>query len=243
MAMKFQYFDGPQKSPEWFQLRIGKITASVLWRWLSVSKKDGVTPLKERLDYEGELMFERKFNRSFEKFVTGPMQDGVTYEPFVRTQYEKIKNVVVQECGAWHNKYFVASPDGMIGKDGLLEVKVLKDNSFTDVLTHGVPDDHWKQIQGQLFAAGRDWCDYVAMNMNTQKLKIIRVFADEEFFKKLEKSLKEPLTVPEMAVDGVYDLVDELPGRGELGQVFEMTITKETLISQSDSNIEQMKGW
>lgn len=215
--MKFEYFGGEQRTPEWYKIRIGKVTASRLGDWLAVSKAKGKegTPLKKRFDYEKELLFERTFNTTFEKFVSQPMLDGVNFEDFARTQYEKICKVVVKPCGAWYNEFFCASPDGAIegGKDnlGLLEIKILKDTKFTEVLTEGVPDEHEKQIQGQLWASGRDWCDYVAVNLHTQKLKIIRVLPDKDFHKHLEMSIQEKLSEHEsFDTKGVYDFVDVL---------------------------------
>jgi predicted phage-related endonuclease len=220
--MKFEYFAGQQRTPEWFELRRGKVTASRLDDWLSVSKaKTGMgKPLKKRLDYEKELLFERQFGVSYENFVSAAMQDGIDFEVFARQQYEKITGNVVREVGCWYNDLFVASPDGAVDPyeikndsyyEGLIEIKVLKDNSFTDVLTDGVPEKHWRQIQGQLWAAGSKWCDYVAINLNTKKMKIIRVEADTEFQEYLELSLNESLVVAEFDGDQLFDFVDALP--------------------------------
>lgn len=220
--MKFEYFGGVQRSPEWFELRRGKITASRLDDWLSVSKaKTGPgKPLKKRLDYEKELLFERQFGVSYENFVSAAMQEGIDFEDFARKQYEKITGNVVREVGCWYNDLFVASPDGAVDPyeiknnsyyEGLIEIKVLKDNSFTEILTSGVPEKHWRQIQGCLWASGAKWSDYVAINLNTKKLKIIRVYPDQEFFEYLELALQESLVIAEFPKEGVFDFVDELP--------------------------------
>jgi len=232
--MKFEYFDGPQRSPEWFTIRRGKIGSSRLVDWLSVSKaKSGAgKPLKARLDYEKELMFERQFGTSFETYVNSAMQDGIDYEDFARLQYEKITGNTCAECGCWYNEYFVASPDRTVSDDGLLEIKILKDNSFTDVLINGVPDKHWKQIQGQLFASGRDWCDYVAVNFNTKKVAIIRVEPDKEFFDYLELALKEELVTETFALTNVHDIQGDIPEGVILG----------ASLDRSDTNLSN-GGW
>lgn len=208
--MKFEYSAAFQRSPEWYKLRIGKVTASRLADWLAVSKRDG-KPLKARSDYEQELMFERTFGVSFENFVSSAMQAGIEFENFAKQEYHKATGNEVEDCGCWFNEYFLASPDGTIGKDGLVEVKILKDNSFTDVLVNGVPENHWKQMQGQLWASGRKWNDYVAANLNAKKIKVIRVLPDKEFFKTLEASVKEPISVEPFSKEGVFDIVDKLP--------------------------------
>ena len=213
--MKFDYFAGEQQSPEWFKIRIGKVTASRLEDWLGVSKRDG-TPLKARLDYERELLFERTFNTTFERFVSGAMQEGMDYEDFARRQYEKITGNTVNIVGAWYNDYFCASPDGDViekGKKkpgGLLEIKWLKDTEFTNVLAEGPQEKYWKQMQGGMWASGRKWCDFAAGNLNSGKIAIIRVKVDPEFHTKVEKSITEELSVKEVFdTKNVYDFVDQ----------------------------------
>lgn len=216
--MNFEYFDGEQRSPEWYALRLGKVTASRLTDWLAVSKAKATAgkPLKARLDYERELLFERKFNTSFETFVSEAMQDGIDYEDYARKQYEQIKEVTVDQLGAWHNEFFVASPDGGVGEDGLIEVKIVKDNSFTDILTTGIPTKWVQQVQGQLWASGRKWCDFIAVNFNTRKIKIIRVLPDLEFHEWVELTIQEEFST-DMSIFDDTDLYDlkELPQEAE----------------------------
>lgn len=237
MAMKFHYSAAPQRSPEWLEIRRGKIGSSDLWRWLSVSKQKGKEgkPLQARLDYEKELMFERQFNTNFEVWVSPAMQEGIDYEDFARKQYELITNSKTTEVGCWYNDYFVASPDRAVGEDGLIEIKILKDNSFAEVMVSGVPDKHWKQIQGQLWATGRKWCDYVALNFNSKKVKIIRVEPDKEFHDYLELAVQEKLVVAEFSTEQLYDIQGELPeGSDGLGGVE---------ADRSDSNLTTVQGW
>lgn len=231
--MKFEYLGAPQKSPEWFKARLGKVTASRLSDWLAVSKaKTGAgKPLKARLDYEKELMFERQFGVSFQTFVTDAMQEGIDYEDFAARQYEEATGNLVDECGCWYNDVFVASPDRTVGDDGLLEIKIVKDNTFTEVLISGVPDKHMKQIQGQLFATGRKWCDYVCLNFNTKQFVIIRVEPDTEFFEYLEIALQEQLVTEPFATTNLHPIKGEIPDGVVLGAA----------LDRSDSNLTG--GW
>lgn len=221
MAMKFQYYAGEQLTKEWFALRLGVPSASRLGDWTAKSKRDG-SPLKARLDYERELMFERTFNVPFERFVSSAMQEGLDYEAFAREEYGKITKTEPQAVGCWYNDHFVASPDGGVADEGLLEIKWLKDSNWTEVLQTKQPlPDHWKQCQGQLFASGRKWVDYVAGNLNTKKLIIVRVLPDKKFFKELEILLKEPLSIKKFDLKGVYDFVDMLPEGADKPQINE----------------------
>jgi hypothetical protein len=251
--MKFEYLGAPQKSPEWFKARLGKVTASRLCDWLAVSKaKTGAgKPLKARLDYEKELMFERQFGVSFSTFVTDAMQEGIDFEDFAAKQYEKLHpEFSVDECGCWFNDYFVASPDRIVLQQvkvehkagepqprdlfvmvGLLEIKIVKDNTFTEVLTSGVPDKHMKQIQGQLFASGAKWCDYVCLNFNTKKFVVIRVEPDKDFFEYLQLALCEQLVTEPFVLDSVFDIQGKIPEGVQMG----------AHVDRSDSNL--IGGW
>jgi predicted phage-related endonuclease len=189
--MTFKYSEAPQRSPEWIEIRTGKVTASRLKDWLATSKSGG-KPLKARLDYEKELAFEREFNVPFERFVTAAMQQGQLMEEFLKRQYEKQFDVIVRPVGCYYSDSFVASPDGEVDGDGLVECKWVYDSSFSDVLTEGAPEAHMLQMQGQLWASGRKWCDYVVGNQHTGKFTVIRVARSEEVIKAIEDSLKDP---------------------------------------------------
>jgi predicted phage-related endonuclease len=187
---KFEYSDVPQRSPEWVEIRVGKVTASRLKDWLAVGKRDG-KPLKARKDYETELAFECQFDVPFTRFITSAMEQGQIMEEFLKREYEKQFEVIVKPVGCYYNNFFVASPDGEIDGDGLLEAKWVYDTAFSDVLVNGVPEDHMLQIQGQLWASGRKWCDYVVGNNNSGHFKVIRVERDEEVIGRIRDSLKD----------------------------------------------------
>ena len=212
-SLVFQYDPTPQRTPGWFATKRGKIGSSRLEDWLATSKAKATLgqPLKARLDYEKELMFERQFGASFNNFVTEAMQDGIDLEDFAAKQYQNITGNSVQEVGCWYNDFFVASPDRIVEEDGLVEVKIVRDSTFVDVLMNGVPSKHQKQIQGQLWASGRAWCDYVCLNLTTKKIAIIRVFPDTEFHEYLVESVQEKLVVEPFKLDTVHDIVGALP--------------------------------
>jgi hypothetical protein len=114
---------------------------------------------------------------------------------------------------------------------GLLEIKIVKDNTFTEVLTSGVPDKHMKQIQGQLFASGAKWCDYVCLNFNTKKFVVIRVEPDKDFFEYLQLALCEQLVTEPFVLDSVFDIQGKIPEGVQMG----------AHVDRSDSNL--IGGW
>lgn len=205
---KFEYSDAPQRSPEWIEIRVGKPSASNLYRWLAVSKRDG-KPLQARKDYEAELAFECAFNVAFTRFVTGAMEAGQIMEEFLKRQYEQKYNVIVRPVGCYYNNYFVASPDGEVDGDGLIECKWVYDKTFADVLANGVPDEHMLQMQGQLWASGKKWCDYVVGNANSQHFKVIRVERDEETISRIRDSLKDGKLDTWVNTDNVFAFTEK----------------------------------
>jgi predicted phage-related endonuclease len=207
---KLEYLDVEQRSPEWFKVRLGRATASRLSDLMARSKKDG-SPLKACTDYQRELWFERKFGVSFNNYVTDAMLEGQIYEQFALQQYKKIKGGIVASCGCYYNDKFVASPDGIVGLYGLLEIKILRDNTFTEVLLSGVPEKHFLQIQGQLMASGAKWCDYVAVNLSTKKISIWRVLPNAETFKAIEEAINAEVVIEEVGTTELYDIQGDIP--------------------------------
>lgn len=205
--MTFKLLDAPQGSPEWVEARVGKVTASRLKDWLAVGVKG--QPLKARADYERELAFEVEFKVPFERFVTNAMLQGQEMEEFLKKQYAQHYDVIVKPVGAYYSESFVASPDGEIGADGLIECKWVYDTTFSEVLTDGVKDDHMLQIQGQLWASNRKWCDYVVGNGHTGKFVVIRVERDEEIIKRIEDSLTDHKLSVWVKSDNVFDFSEQ----------------------------------
>ena len=214
-AKGFYYSDEPQRSPWWIANRIGKIGASDLHRWMAVSKRDG-KPRKARLDLEREIAFEKAFNTPFSMFTTAAMQEGIDNEAFVRSEYESQSGNKVQEVGCFYNDHFVASPDGLIGEDGGLEIKWLQDNSWSEVIATGKPysgssGDHNLQIQGNLYASGRKWWDYVAANPNTGRFIVIRVERDEDIIAGIAESVQDVKHVEPLKTEGVFEFSTSIP--------------------------------
>lgn len=242
----FKYDPTPQRTKGWYDRRLGKRTASRLKDWLKVSKSEKTLgqPLKPRLDYEKELLFEQVFNVSYNNYVSEAMDDGRMLEKFAISQYAKVKNVLVYDVGCWYNDFFAASPDGGIDENGIVEAKVVRDNTFSELivainkvskkgvisgdlfgsdhfpkeLEDGKLGEWWKQMQGQLWASGREWCDFIVINMATKKILVVRVMPDLEFHKWLELSVPEPLIVDRKMFDSknVFDFVDEAPEYTEI---------------------------
>ena len=213
----FQYNGDPQRSPSWIATRVGRVTASRLKDWLAVSKAKKElelpfaerTPLKPRADYEAELAFERTFKVPFSTYQTSAMEQGQAMESVVAVAYARDSKVEVKPAGVFYNDVFAASPDGLVGEDGLLEIKWFYDTAFMDVLVNGVPEDYMFQMQGQLWATGRKWVDFVVGNGNTNMYKVIRVERDEEIIDLIKASLEGGYELPVIDTSNMHEVVPE----------------------------------
>ncbi len=159
--MSVQIFDCEQNSPEWDALRHGCITAS---RFKDVmSKGRGSAPSKTRRTYMLSLAAERLGGASADHYTNSHMERGHLLEPEARKMYAFIKDVDPKLVGFVKNGEIGASPDALIGSDGLLEIKTKLPHLQLDcLLANKVPAEHIKQCQGQLWITQREWLDFVS---------------------------------------------------------------------------------
>jgi len=158
------YTDLIQGSDEWKQLRLGKITASKMKDLLS--KGRGSAPSKMAETYMFELIAERLTGESKPFFENDAMRWGTETEDQARAMYEINEDVIVQEVAFIElNENVGVSPDGLIGEDGMLEIKC--PNTTTQLkraLTGDYSQDYYAQIQMQLWVADRLWCDFLSFD-------------------------------------------------------------------------------
>lgn len=157
--------DCEQGSPDWLQMRVGCCTSSRLNDALA-KLKDPKKESAERRKYRQELAVERLCNRAMEHYVTDAMQHGIDNEPIARAEYELFTNREVRQIGlAMHDsmKWFSASTDGLVGDDGILEIKCLGSLKHLDILlSNEIPEEYHKQMLGGMACADRAWCDFVS---------------------------------------------------------------------------------
>jgi putative phage-type endonuclease len=181
-----------QRTSQWFADRWGKATGSRFADIMATGRNG--QPLASRKNYLAELVIERLTVPPEEDtgYKSEAMQWGIDQEPTARLAYELTTGNEVEEA------YFVkhetleagASPDGYIGKDGLIEIKCPNSATHLETLkTQDVPKQYYAQIQGQLWVTGRDWCDYTSFDPrfpDNAQLFIKRVARNETYIKELE---------------------------------------------------------
>ena len=165
-----------QQTPEWLHQRHGMVTGSRVAdvvgrkRPTAEQKKAGMPGdyYKARQDYLWDVIIERLTGRSAETYVTPAMEFGIENEPLARAAYELEKDVEVEAVGfAIHPQieWFGASPDGLVGTDGCLEIKVPNSSTHLAYLLEGeIPVDYMPQMMAEMACAERKWCDFVSFD-------------------------------------------------------------------------------
>ena len=154
-----------QGTPEWFAARLGNVTAS---RVADVIAKTKSGYAASRDNYMAQLICERMTNTVAESFSSPAMQWGTETEPLARAAYESLADVLVDEVGYIAHPTIEragASPDGLIGLFGLLEIKCPNTATHIDTLiSEQVPTKYITQMQWQMSCTGRTWADFVSFD-------------------------------------------------------------------------------
>lgn len=175
-----------QNTDKWFELRCGKITASQF--------KD-VFSKPTTLGFQNLIYTKRAEIRTGEveeTFSNEWMKRGHELEPIAREAYETETFSKVEDGGFWeHSSYIGASPDGLVGEDGLIEIKCPKASTMERYIDKQILPTIYKwQVHGQMLCSGRKWVDFVAFHPRYE-LFIIRIERDEKLIKELEDKLTE----------------------------------------------------
>lgn len=199
-----------QGTPEWFAARCGKVTAS---RVADVIAKTKTGWGASRANYLAELVAERLTGNVAEGFTNAAMRWGTETEPEARRAYEFYSDAEVTQIGfVDHPKIAMsgASPDGLVGSDGLVEIKCPNTSTHIDTLLGlTLPDKYVVQMQWQLACTGREWCDFVSYDPRMpeeMRAFIKRVERDDDRISELENMVEAFLAEVEFKVDGLRRL-------------------------------------
>jgi len=169
MTTEYAYaLDLEQGTPEWLQFKVGKVSASKIAD--VTAKLANGQPGATRKRYLGDITRERLSNKPTERYTNEAMAWGKTHEPKARAAYCLEHMVPVRQIGcALHPSipWSLASPDGLVGKQGLLEIKCPHVSNNHQELMLGeakISDAYYQQIQWQLACTERAWCDFVSFD-------------------------------------------------------------------------------
>jgi putative phage-type endonuclease len=184
-----------QGTAQWLEIRRGRITASRIVDVLNQLKRGGEGA--DRRNYRIELISERLSGRSEPHYVSPEMDWGSECEPFARAAYEIAQEVIVDTAGfVMHPTYDFAgsSPDGLVGEDGLIEIKCPKTTTHTKWLMAGeVPEEHQAQMLWNMVCCERQWCDFISFDPRMPdglKIFIVRMERDDSRILDIESEVQ-----------------------------------------------------
>jgi putative phage-type endonuclease len=183
-----------QGTPEWHELRRGKVTAS---RVADILARTKTGPSASRQNYLIELALQRTTKTIEESYTNAAMEWGTNTEPQARVAYEvKTGNFVDQVPFIDHPtiKGFGCSPDGLVG-EGLVEIKCPNSSTHWEYFkTKEPPKKYFVQMQAQMAVTGAKWCDFVSFDprmLERSQLLIVNVPRDDDFILLMEAEIKQ----------------------------------------------------
>lgn len=199
-----------QGSAEWHSARTGKLTASRMRSAMSFLKNGKESAEREKLKIE--ILCERMTDQVADHFVNPAMKWGIDTEPKAKEAYEELTGELVRNVGFFDHpniEHCGASPDGMIGADGLIEIKC--PTSATHLawrIAGAVPEEHKPQMILQLACTGRRWCEFVSFDPRmpeAQQLFIRRYTPTVEEVAEVEESARKFLA----EIEAMFEKVTE----------------------------------
>lgn len=177
------YAELEQGSDEWLAARCGLLTASTIGRLITpatLKVADNETSRGLTL----QLAAERITGHVDFVYPTADMQRGTDDEPFARDAYASnfapVEQVgfMVRDFGAYRIGF---SPDGLVGEDGLIEIKSRRPKEHLKTVLKGLPPlENMAQMHAGMLVSGREWCEYVSYCAGLP-LWVKRVYPDQRW--------------------------------------------------------------
>jgi putative phage-type endonuclease len=174
-------------------LRAGKVTASRVADVLS-KVKSGESAGRKNLKMD--LVAERLTGKPTDSFTNSAMQWGTEQEPFARIAYEAYKGIFVEQIPFVDHptiEWFGCSPDGLVGEDGLLEIKAPNTTTHIEYLQEGKPPSRYvPQMMAQMACTGRKWCDFCSYDPRLPldlQLFVVRLERDDKYIADMESEI------------------------------------------------------
>lgn len=197
MKLPANYIQVKQHTMEWYDLRLGKVTASRVSDALDTLKSGKSSAKREA--YKMELLQELLTGQVVEHFVSPAMDWGISTEPRARAAYEMFKEVDVERIGFVVHPGIAragASPDGLIGTDGLLEIKCPTSVTHLSYITGRIDpiEQYGPQMMFQMACTERDWCDFVSFDPRLPddfSLYVVRFNRDDKAIAEMESKVEQ----------------------------------------------------
>lgn len=185
-----------QRTEEWYAARCGSLGASALGDMMAKTK-DG-KPAASRANLRAKLVIERLTGVQEDSFKSAAMQHGIDMEDAARMAYEARTGVFVTQTGLHTHpeiKGTHASPDGLVGDEGLIEIKCPNSATHIDTLkSKKVPTKYLYQMQWQMRCTDRLWCDFVSFDdrlPENLQMFLVRIHRDDKQIAILEDEVRK----------------------------------------------------
>lgn len=202
-----------QGTDEWKQQRLGKVTAS---RVADVIAKTKSGYSASRANYMAQLIAERLTGVVAESYTNAAMQHGTETEPEARCAYEFYQGTPVEQIAfVPHHKIDQAgcSPDGLVGQDGLVEIKCPNTATHLETLLgQAIPGKYEAQMQFQMACTGRKWCDFVSYDPRMpehMRLFVKRLPRDDKKIAEIESEIASFLLEVAVKISDLNSLYGE----------------------------------
>lgn len=185
--MALEIIDCVQGSPEWYRHRMGIPTASEFKTVIGVKKeaKDKLT----RQTYMYKLAGEILTGEPMENYNNAYMERGKEQEDELRRLYCMMQNCEVRQVGFLRLGRKGASPDSLVGDDGMVELKTQAPHLLIKtIFADQVPPEFVAQLQGNLLVSGRKWID-ICVGFRGMPPFIKRVYRDEDYINMLSNAI------------------------------------------------------
>ena len=183
-----------QRTKEWFEVRLGRVTASRIADLMTQTKTGYAA---SRKNYMTELLCERLTGKQEEKPINAAMRRGTDLEPEARAIYMIATGAMVEETGFIEHPQILmsgASPDGLVNDDGLVEIKCPNTAThITFLLSQEPKQAYLYQMQWQMACTGRQWCDFVSYDDRLPEnlsYECIRIQRDDAMIAEIEKEVR-----------------------------------------------------
>ncbi len=200
-----------QRTAQWFQARLGKVTASNVYNVISKTAKG--TPTSKYEDYKIKLMTERLTGEISQSYPTPAMQWGIEHEEDALKEYAFIYDTEITQCGFIQHptiKMAGASPDGLIGENGLIEIKCPQSiNHLRFCIDDEIKPEYHAQMQFQMACTERKWCDFIsydprfAGDSSHLRMKIKRIYRDDKQIEQINQAVEAFLAEIEQEIQRI----------------------------------------
>lgn len=190
-----------QRSEEWYKERYGKFTASEIHKLL------GVRGLGETgKSYAIEKAIEQLYGQVEDSYRGADMQRGIELEPLAFAKFKEMHPEATESFMFPFGEHAGASPDGVVGKDAILEIKCPRSTKFFKIVAdENIDKEYYAQMQMQMLCSNSSkayFFNYCVID-GEEFYHTIEVQRDEEMINLIKERLEEAIAIKEAYINKI----------------------------------------